>query len=61
MRAGEASDGGPLYVGRAHHEGGLFPGKVILYNLYTNSFSVHAMRASKLSFDRVYINNCLKF
>ena len=26
--AGEASDGGPLYVGRAEHEGGLFPGKV---------------------------------
>ena len=22
------SDGGPLYVGRAEHEGGLFPGKV---------------------------------
>ena len=26
--AGESSDGGPLYVGRAHHEGGLYPGKV---------------------------------
>ena len=25
--AGESSAGGPLYVGRAHHEGGLFPGK----------------------------------
>ena len=24
----EYSDGGPLYVGRAEHEGGLFPGKV---------------------------------
>merc|ERR1711951_268036 len=23
-----SSDGGPLYVGRAEHEGGLFPGKV---------------------------------
>ena len=28
MVAGESSDGGPLYVGRAHHEGGLYPGKV---------------------------------
>merc|ERR1711973_115429 len=26
--AGESSAGGPLYVGRAQHEGGLFPGKV---------------------------------
>ena len=26
--AGESSDGGNLYVGRAHYEGGLFPGKV---------------------------------
>ena len=26
--AGESSDGGPLYVGRAHHDGGLYPGKV---------------------------------
>ena len=26
--AGESSDGGPLYVGRAYHEGGLYPGKV---------------------------------
>eukprot|EP00092_Neocalanus_flemingeri_P015416 GFUD01016684.1.p1 GENE.GFUD01016684.1~~GFUD01016684.1.p1 ORF type:complete len:183 (-),score=61.14 GFUD01016684.1:141-689(-) len=26
--AGESSAGGPLYVGRAEHEGGLFPGKV---------------------------------
>ena len=25
--AGESSDGGPLYVGRAAHEGGLFPGR----------------------------------
>ena len=23
----ESSGGGPLYVGRAEHEGGLFPGK----------------------------------
>merc|ERR1719163_2528244 len=28
VRAGTSSDGGPLYVGRAEHEGGLFPGKV---------------------------------
>ena len=28
MVAGESSDGGPLYVGRAHHDGGLYPGKV---------------------------------
>ena len=26
--AGESSSGGPLYVGRSEHEGGLFPGKV---------------------------------
>ena len=26
--AGESSAGGPLYVGRSEHEGGLFPGKV---------------------------------
>ena len=25
--AGESSAGGPLYVGRAAHEGGLFPGR----------------------------------
>lgn len=28
MQAGFTADGGPLYVGRAHHEGGLIPGKV---------------------------------
>ena len=28
MAAGISSDGGLLYVGRAYHEGGLFPGKV---------------------------------
>jgi hypothetical protein len=28
MVAGMSSSGGPLYVGRAHHEGGLFPGTV---------------------------------
>ena len=31
MVAGMSSSGGPLYVGRAHHEGGLFPGQILLY------------------------------
>merc|ERR1711872_564358 len=30
VRAGTSSDGGPLYVGRAEHEGGLFPGKILV-------------------------------
>ena len=28
MKAGEDPEGGPLFVGRALHEGGLVPGKV---------------------------------
>ena len=37
------SDGGPLYVGRAEHEGGLFPGKVksVVFHLLGANSSVH--------------------
>ena len=28
MKAGADPEGGPLYVGRAQHDGGLLPGKV---------------------------------
>ena len=39
--AGESSDGGPLYVGRAHHEGGLYPGKVGQLSLLEEFVSNH--------------------